>query len=191
METREFTHSRTNKIREKKELLSKAELSIWLDSYDDIYSDFDPRPYAERALSDDFLIEAKKMARERMSGTIDLKLLMPAQFRQKNTEEIIVKNLHTHFHKFAKQLKEEMNRVRRRGVLLSSMGFLIMSITAYLVNVSEKNILENILQIVCEPAGWFLLWTGLDQIFSGLGKKKAELDFMSRMAHAEISFISF
>ncbi len=48
-----------------KELLNKARLSIWLDIYDDIFSDFDSRPFHERALSDDFIHEAKKMAKEK------------------------------------------------------------------------------------------------------------------------------
>src|SRR5690349_704077 len=50
--------------KDQKALLIKSELSIWLDTYDDIFSDFDPRPLNERALSDDFLSEARKMARD-------------------------------------------------------------------------------------------------------------------------------
>ena len=30
-------------------------VSIWIDSYDDVFSDFDPRSYDERNISDDFL----------------------------------------------------------------------------------------------------------------------------------------
>ena len=38
----------------KQALLELAEISILLDSYDDIFSDFDPSPYSERTLSDDY-----------------------------------------------------------------------------------------------------------------------------------------
>ena len=38
----------------------EGNISIVLDSYDDLFSDFDPRPYRIRALSDDFLLECKK-----------------------------------------------------------------------------------------------------------------------------------
>lgn len=48
-----------------KEIIDKAEISLVLDTYDDIFSDFDPRPYGERALSSDFLDEAKKAARDK------------------------------------------------------------------------------------------------------------------------------
>ena len=35
---------------EKQKLLEISEISLLLDSYDDIFSDFDQRPYAQRAL---------------------------------------------------------------------------------------------------------------------------------------------
>ena len=35
-------------------------ISLWIDSYDDIFSDFDPRPFSARNISDDFLYEVKK-----------------------------------------------------------------------------------------------------------------------------------
>ena len=42
---------------ETEKLLQQSEISLLLDSYDDIFSDFDPRPYNQRALSQDFLAE--------------------------------------------------------------------------------------------------------------------------------------
>ena len=42
---------RESSLVEKQDLLSKGEISILLDTYDDIFSDFDPRPYSQRALS--------------------------------------------------------------------------------------------------------------------------------------------
>lgn len=49
----------------KQSLLELAEVSILLDSYDDIFSDFDPSAYSERTLSDDFIIQAKKNFRNK------------------------------------------------------------------------------------------------------------------------------
>lgn len=44
---------------------SRAEISIWLDSYNDIFSDFDSRPISLRSLSDDFITQVKKTQRKR------------------------------------------------------------------------------------------------------------------------------
>ena len=42
-----------------KDIIDKAQVSLVLDTYDDIFSDFDPRPYDQRALSGDFLDAAR------------------------------------------------------------------------------------------------------------------------------------
>jgi hypothetical protein len=58
-------------------------------------------------------------------------------------------------------------------------------------NLREQSFFTSALRITIEPAGWFLVWTGLDQIFSLSRKSKPEYDFMSRMAYAQIEFLSF
>lgn len=186
----ELTDGHTDISKEKIKLLGKSELSIWLDTYDDIYSDFDSRPYADRTLSDDFIIEAKKMAKEKLTGVIELKLLMPAQQREIKTEEIIIKSLHMHFRRFAHLLQSEMKEDSKKGYLLSVLGIAIMICAVFLTGLSEKNFLINALRVILEPAGWFFVWTGFEHIFYVSRKKKPEFIFMNRMAHAEIKFLS-
>jgi hypothetical protein len=178
-------------VHEKEELLSKSELSIWLDFYDDIFSDFDSRPLSERALSDDFLNEARKMVKEKPSGRIELKLLMPTQQRNTETETIVIKSLHTHFKHFKNSIESEMKEIRRRGYLLTAIGVTIMILTGVLINVAKMNLIFNSLRVIMEPAGWFLAWTGLDHIIFISKRKKAELEFNEKMSHAEIRFLSF
>lgn len=174
----------------KKLLLDKSVLSIWLDSYNDIFSDFDSRPYTERALSDDFISEAKKIEKEKITGSITLKLLLPAHLRKKATETIILRSIHTRFRNLSFQLMREINRTRRRGGVLSVIGLAAMIAANYLINLHEKTYLVNALLIVMEPAGWYFVWTGLDQFFYGSREKKQELDFNIRMAHSKIIFLS-
>ena len=176
---------------EKKKLLSKSELSIWRDRYEDIFSDFDSRPFTERTLSDDFILEAKKMARENPTGSIELKLLMPEHLRQKNTEDIIIKCLHMHFKRYAHHLKDEMKKARTKGFLLCILGMSIMVTELYLSGFSIKAFLINAIKVILVPAGWFFTWSGFDHIFYISRRKLSEYDFMIRMGHAEIKFVSF
>lgn len=178
-------------LEEKKKLLSESELSIWLDTYDDIFSDFDSRPLSERVLSDDFINEAKKMAREKPSGDITLKLLMSANLRKKELEDIVIKSLHTHFYRYADQLKKEISQSRKRGLLSTIVGLIIIVAGAYLIRIENHNFLIDALRITMEPAGWFFTWSGFDNMFYSARSKKPEVDFASRMAHAEITFLSF
>lgn len=60
-------------------IFRQGNISLILDSYDDIFSDFDPRPFSEKALSDDFLVECKRAARDKDRSVVELKLLVPTK----------------------------------------------------------------------------------------------------------------
>ncbi len=81
----------------KEKLLRMSEISLWLDHYDDIFSNFDPRPYSQKALSDDFLLETKRASRDKVSGQIELKFLVKAEMRNKKQENLIRRRLKEHF----------------------------------------------------------------------------------------------
>ena len=184
--------SEDNSLDIKEEMLNKLKISIWLDTYDDIFSDFDSRPYVDRTLSDDFISEAKKMAREKASGRIELNLLMPADLRDAETEKVVKTSLQKHFNNFADQIRKERISVRGKGFLLSLSGTMLMILTAYIDNAAflGNSFLHNALHTLMEPAGWFLVWTGLDHIFSDTRTRKKEFDFNLNMANAEITFLS-
>jgi hypothetical protein len=171
-------------------IINSARLSIWLDTYDDIFSDFDPRGYEERALSDDFVNEARKMVKEKPDGEVELKLLLPMAARDINSEKIIIKRMHRHFSQFAEHSTKEMNDIRRKGYLMCIIGFIVMIVAANLVTISNKTFYINALQIILEPAGWFFVWTGFDHLFENARKRKPEIIFNQKMAKSEIIFIS-
>ena len=91
-------------------------ISLLLDTYDDIFSDFDPRSYSQRALSDDFLLEAKKASRDKVSGKIELNFLVPAAARDIKQEAIIKKRLREHFRKHYDVMHDEYAGVIRQGI---------------------------------------------------------------------------
>ena len=73
------------------------ELSLWLDYYDDIYSDFDSRQYPKRRISDDFLYELKDAFKYRSERYNDIFLYLPQEKRTETTEKIISAGLKTFF----------------------------------------------------------------------------------------------
>lgn len=54
------THNKQEDLKEQKNTKENYSISLWIDSYDDIFSDFDPRHFSLRNISDDFLYEVKK-----------------------------------------------------------------------------------------------------------------------------------
>lgn len=58
-----------------------TEISLWLDSYDDIYSDFDSHHYLKRRISEDFLHELRVEMKYKEHHGGDLVLLLPQERR--------------------------------------------------------------------------------------------------------------
>lgn len=171
-----------------KSLLEKASVSLLLDSYDGVFSDFDPRPFSERAISDDFLSHAKKATVEVGDGNFELRFLIPKHLKNVHEESTIRDRLHRHFRKHLAILEHDAKRLILKGVLLTALGFLLMFFAA-LLNHSQPTGLElDFLKILFEPSGWFLVWYGLDQIFYFSKEAKPDLQFYRKMVKAELHF---
>lgn len=169
----------------------KIVVSLWLDNYDNIFSDFDPRSYAHRELSDDFLIEAKKVTHEVSPGELDLTFLIPTGVRDTQAEKVIIERLHSHFKKKAHLLYLDYRKQVRKGIFLIGLGASFTMIATTFSVVSESSFWGHLLRVVFEPAGWFCMWTGLDNIFTQSKSEKMEFLFNKKMAHAGIQFDTY
>lgn len=171
-------------------LAQLSEIGLWLDSYDDIFSDFDPRPYSERALSDDFLHAARKASRDKVSGQIELKFLIPAKLRNQAYETIIAKRLRQYFRKHATEEYRGFQKTTRRALWFIILGITIMLFAAFILyTYPEKNLFFSFLIILSEPAGWFFFWEGSHILL--FDSKRPEVDFLRKMANVEISFVPY
>lgn len=173
-------------------LLEMSEISLWLDTYDDIFSDFDPRPYSQRALSEDFLWEARRASRDKVSGGIEIKFLVPAAMRNSSHESLIRKRLREHFSKHQKIAVKEVRDMIRHGIYFAVTGAVIMLFASYLLFEHEENsFIFNFLITLMEPAGWFFFWEGLRQAVFESKVKKPDAEFYRKMADCEITFTSY
>lgn len=169
-------------------MLEKASVSLLLDSYDAVFSDFDPRPYTERAISDDFLQQAKKAVRETKPGCLELCFLIPKHLKNSQEEVIIKERLHHHFKKYESLIKGESRKIVRNGIILSLTGMILMFSVSMVSLYSVQGVLRELLRVLMEPAGWFIVWYGLDEIFYLSRLQKPDIDFYSKMTHAELQF---
>ncbi|MBN2517510.1 MAG: hypothetical protein JXB14_01555 [Candidatus Altiarchaeota archaeon] len=178
----------------KQRLLDMSEISVILDTYDDIFSDFDPRTYSERQLSEDFLSEAKRMSKDRRVGKTDgveLTLLIPSKLKDPKEELVIEKRLHRHFQKHHNLLHKDVSKIKRRGALLVFFGMLMITVATFMYPMHGDSIPATLLIVIFEPAGWFTMWTGMDHIFHTWNNEKDDLDFYDKMAKCKISFLPY
>jgi len=191
-EAQEKARQNLLKEAEKEELLELSEVSLLIHDYDYLFSDFDPRPYQHRSISDDFLLAAQKATmNHHPEDLIELKFLIPKEQRNEETELAIKKRLHEHFKKHFQFLSDEINTIKKKGALLAVAGFCLMIIAAYLYTIAQNSFWMHMLIIIFEPAGWFTTWYGLDQIFYIAAEKKENYSFYKKMSRCHISFNQF
>ncbi|MBW2963276.1 hypothetical protein KY306_00690 [Candidatus Woesearchaeota archaeon] len=173
-------------------LLELSKISLWLDDYNDIFSDFDSRPYEQRSLSDDFLLEAKKATRDKASGTIELNILVPQKLRNSHHEIIIKKRLRDYFKKNHFRSKKEIRGLVNHGLIFTFIGTVLMFVsTLIFFEEAQTTFFLSFLVVMLQPAGWFLFWEGLRMVIFESRTKKPEMEFNEKMSKCEIHFLSY
>lgn len=167
---------------------SSPEISIWLDGYNDLFSDFDPRGYEARNISDDFLHEVRKLTGENEAKVRMVRLLLDQKLRDEKTESIITRRLHDYFLENFHRLVKKQKSNRYRSILFLGIGILMMLGAGYFSYYKAQNPVMLVPLVVLEPAGWFLTWMALDLIFNSAKKAMPELEFYGKLTKARIAF---
>jgi hypothetical protein len=164
------------------------DIPLILNSYGDIFSNFDPRPYSHRAFSKDFLQECQK-ASEDKKGDIELKLLVKKEIRNLKEEELIIRRIKEHFKKHFLEKKKELFNLRFIGLIWFLAGCFLIVLTTFL-NSSDYQFIIRLIIAIAHPAGWFFLWEGMGKIMIHSKEKKLEHLFNKKMSKAKVSFLS-
>jgi len=177
---------------EKRELMKSSQISLWLEDYEDIFSDFDSRPYSERALSGDFLHEAKNASRDKPSGGLELRFLIPKKKRDQRKEMLIRSRLLDHFGKHHRRLHRESRKTMNQGIMFCMFGVLAMLAASYIMLYgSKESLMTNFLFVLLEPGGWFFFWEGLRLIMFERKRDSHDLSFYDKMTRCSIMFMSY
>lgn len=171
-----------------------SEISLKLDHYDDIFSDFDMRGYSERALSVDFLEEIRRASRDKASGGVQLALHMPEHLHNESDELVIRDRLKYHFRRHLALLKKDKRRVLGLGIGMVVLGAIFMlTATSILFEDPSESWGLSFLVVFLEPAAWFLLWEGMDQIIFSAREINPELEFYRKMSdeRGQIAFRAY
>jgi len=165
------------------------EIAIAIDTWDDVFSDFDPRPLSERALSEDFIIELKQRYRETSRGDFVVTICAPQSLDDKKSERIVAKRLKRHFMHRVLLRKKENIRIRIRGFIFVLCGICFLTfltLAAYFKIFSDLAL--NIISIVVMPLGWFGIWEGFSKIVDTRSPFLSEEAFYEKLAKAQYRF---
>jgi len=165
-----------------------SEISLWLDNYDDIYSDFDSRHFLKRRISEDFLRElrlSKKYKKERVTGLL---LFLPGEKRKEISETAIINSLKNFFNNQLLLSSRQYRVKRNKGIAALVAGVIAMVMNSYLGYYGLHTWPFFAIKILLEPCGWFLLWLGFDLLFYDLRELKREKDFFREFSDINILF---
>jgi hypothetical protein len=165
-------------------------ISIAIDTYDDIFSDFDPRDISQRDLSEDFIIELMRRHRQTPQGRYDITLVAPKSIEAHEAEKKIVSRLNKYFHlKYVRYMKR-IREIRLTGVLYIAGGMAILVALALHLNyVKDPNsITPTILGIMFTPIGWFGMWEGFSKIVEIPFKLANDTEAYKRLSKASYKF---
>ena len=165
-------------------------INIWLDRYDEIFSDFDPSPYTHRIVSDDFISEVRRIYGDKQGHIKEFNLYLPEAVRNESEEMMIKKRLHEFFRMRFENFLKEFKGIRRKGIIFALLGIVLLTIISYLLSLKSFTGIMQYIFIAAEPGGWFLVWMGLDYMFFINKPKKPEMEFYKKLYGAEISFHS-
>ena len=166
------------------------DLNFWIDSYDDLFSDFDSRPFSGRAISDDFILEMNKLTEEKEDFVKTIRFQIPAKVRDEKTEAIIVERLTKEFRREYIRFEDELNVGRKNGILMAILGFTALMSAVIITSIDGNKLWQNSLKILFEPAGWFLIWTGFDKMFIAGKPIKRKRAFYARLEKSKVEFVS-
>lgn len=165
-------------------------ISLALDDYEDLFSDFDPRPYSERSLSEDFLHELKRAAMSKEEKGLSLVMLLPKERHSAAHEHLILERLKGHFRHHHRLLEEKRKEVTKTGAWMVGLGIVFMFLATYMLVELKQNLWTAFIVVLLEPAGWFTFWEGLNLIVFRSKDVAPDLGFYRKMSGAKVSFVA-
>ncbi len=164
-------------------------ISLIIDTYDDIFSDFDPRPYHERALSEDFLVEVRRRHIPHKKGGLEVRFLVPDSVRDIRVEAVIKRRLKGYFKDEERMSSKKIFDMVKRGYVYLTIGALVLLGTAFVGISFGDNIYARVIDLLLAPAGWFGMWEGISMIVKHDENLETLLDLDEKLADASFVFI--
>ncbi len=165
-------------------------VQIALDSYNDIFSDFDYSSYSSRILSDDFLKEVKKRYYENKKGDFELKFTLPTAKRNTKVENIIKKRLKDYFKGEVEYFNDRIEKTKKDGLLRVAIGFVLLSIEVLLLVLEVSDLYISVLSVIIVPAGWYGFYSGFTHLFESTKEFESPKLFNEKYYKAKYEFFS-
>lgn len=160
------------------------QIDIALDTYDDIFSDFDIRTYKDRQFSRDFLDELKiRMVKNKDGSPISITLLVPSDSRSLKQEKLISKRLSLFFNERYSSYCGKRKSNSRQSAVLGLLGLVLL----FVANVLSKYIGNTFRDFLLIPS-WYFVWSACEKFFGSRKEIKKKLKYYGILSCSSVAF---
>jgi hypothetical protein len=115
-------------------------------------------------------------------------LLLPAEKRNGVIEEAIAASIKEQLSERREKLEDRIRKGWIQGILLSGIGLLVMLVDSIIVYKAGPGYTGILVKVIMEPAGWFMIWRGLDILTYEYRGTKKERKFYQAIQQLHLYF---
>jgi len=169
-------------------------VALALDTYDDVFSDFDSSPYKSRIISADLIREIMRRHRETKEGEIEVTFSIPERLRSRDDEAVIRTRLKDYFQLQGEKMKERLQGRKRVAIALLCGGLGLVTLHRLLLESMGDGVASQIYKWFENPTelmGWIATWHGIDRLFLHRPEELIEqVTAFERFSRASFVFVS-
>ncbi len=171
-----------------------ASIVVYIDTIDDIYSDFDIRKIDIRILSVDFINELRLQGRHSAdSPKLDIQILAPRSIRKREitaqVEKTTRRRIRDYFEEEFLKLRSDRRKNIARAIVFLVSGLTCFFITKLAANGDERHIVFKMFIELITFFSWFATWNGIDAFGSLPRRDEIRLNRKLAVANVHLKFI--
>lgn len=164
-------------------------IEVSLDSYDEVYDDWDPSPFKRRDIEDEFNDYIYNSSEDiPLNYNIGIILHLPICKKDLKKEGMLVSALRSYYTYEVERVNKKKRNLLKRTVSYLFMSIFLLSAGYFFVSESEMVIL-NVLHEGILIGGWVFLWEFFTNIFITLRDMQTEYRMLDRILCSMIKFV--
>lgn len=164
-------------------------IEVSLDSYDDIYDEWDPSPFKKRDIEDEFDDFIRDSSSDiPIKFKLIIELFLPSDEKNELKEKLLLQ-AYDNFYRFnLRRAKKEKQALQKKAInyLVLALIFLFFG---YFYEPLEANIFLKVFKEGIFIGGWVFLWEVFTVLFITMTTQRKAINTIERLIHAKIVFI--
>ncbi len=164
-------------------------IEVSLDDYGDVYDNWDPSPFKQRDIEDefhDFIFNSSEDIP--LSYQLSIVLNLPLGKKDIKKEQAVISAYRNYYAYALARLEKNMSKLNRKIVVSLLLAVLFLTV-GYFWGSKVKGILFNVLREGIFIGGWVFLWNFFTDIFITKREQQEGFKLYHRLYQAELRFV--